>query len=181
LEAVKTHPYYPIYCIAIGCGLREGEILGLRKEDIRLEDKVLRVEQTIGMVKGRLFLGQPKSEASRRIVGLPDFVASALVMPWANSKEGQLIFRTRNNTPISPRNLLRHFHQTLEKLDIPRVHFHSLRHTFVSLLIRTTPPKEVQAIAGHSSIQTTFNIYGHLLPGYEQEAAKKLDGLLDSV
>ena len=64
-------------------------------------------------------------------------------------------------------------------LDISRVHFHSLRHTFITLLLaRHTPPRDVQAIAGHSSIQITMNTYGHLMPGYYQEAARKLDGLV---
>lgn len=179
LEAVKDHPYYPIYCIAIGCGLREGEILGLRKQDVLLDQGILRVEQTISVVRGRLFYGYPKSEASKRTVGLPDFVISALQEPWNNAQPDQLLFRTRNNTPISPRNLLRHFHNALDKLDISRVSFHSLRHTFVTLLIaKNTPPKDIQAIAGHSSFQITYNTYGHLLPGYQQEAARKLDGLV---
>jgi integrase len=104
---------------------------------------------------------------------------SALQKPWNNAQPDQLLFRTRNDTPISPRNLLRHFHNTLEKLDIPRVSFHSLRHTFITLLIaKNTPVRDIQALAGHSSFQITYDTYGHLLPGYQQEAARKLDGLV---
>jgi integrase len=180
LEAVRYHPYFPIYCIAIGCGLREGEILGLRKQDVLMDQGLIRVEQVVSQVRGKLFFGYPKSEASKRTVGMPDFVSAALQKPWEEAEPNQLIFHTRNNTPISPRNLLRHFHGTLKKLGIPRTHFHSLRHTFVSLLIaRNQDPKSIQQLAGHASIQTTFNIYGHLMPGYQKEAAKKLDGLIE--
>jgi integrase len=87
------------------------------------------------------------------------------------------LFRTRNGTPVFPRNLLRHFHATLAELGMPRVRFHSLRHSFISLLLaRNTPPKDVQAIAGHSSFAVTMNIYEHLMPGYHENAARKLDG-----
>lgn len=179
LDAVKGHRWYPIYCIAVGCGLREGEILGLRKQDISLEDGVLKVEQTIYSIKGKLFIGTPKSSASKRVVGLPDFVISSLREVWDNTDYNQLVFRTRNNTPISPRNLLRHFHKTLKELGIPRVSFHSLRHSFVTLLLaRNTPPKDVSVIAGHSSFAVTMSIYAHVMPGYHQKAARKLDGLV---
>jgi integrase len=177
LEGVRDHPYYPIYCVAIGCGLREGEILGLRKQDVLLDQGLLRVEQVISQVRGKTFFGYPKSDSSKRTVGLPDFVSNALQKVWENANP--LLFHTRNNTPISPRNLLRHFHLTLKRLGIPRVRFHSLRHTFVTLLLaRNIPPKDIQAIAGHSSFQITYNTYGHLIPGYQEQAARKLDGLV---
>jgi integrase len=116
LEAVRYHPYFPIYCIAIGCGLREGEILGLRKQDVLMDQGLIRVEQVVSQVRGKLFFGYPKSEASKRTVGMPDFVSAALQKPWEEAEPNQLIFHTRNNTPISPRNLLRHFHGTLKKV-----------------------------------------------------------------
>jgi integrase len=47
------------------------------------------------------------------------------------------------------------------------------------LIARNQDPKSIQQLAGHASIQTTFNIYGHLMPGYQKEAAKKLDGLIE--
>ncbi len=110
---------------------------------------------------------------------MPDFVMAALKDLWKECESNQLLFRTKNNTPISPRNLLRHFHQTLEELEIPRVTFHSLRHFWVStLLAKNTAPKEVQVLAGHSSFGVTMTIYGHLMPGYQETAARKLDGLV---
>jgi integrase len=179
LEHIRGTRWYPIYCIAIGCGLRESEILGLRKQDVQLNEGVLRVEQTIYTIKGKVFIGSPKSASSRRVVGLPDFVAFSLRELWEETEYDQLLFRTKNNTPIGPRNLLRHFHNTLDELNISRVSFHSLRHFYVTLMIaRGATAKDVSALAGHSSIQITYNVYGHLMPGYQKEAAKKLDGLV---
>ena len=110
---------------------------------------------------------------------MPDFVLNSVREPWKNSSEGQLIFRTSTGNPVSPRNLLRHFHQSLEKAGIRRVKFHSLRHTFVSyLLSQNTPPKDVQVTAGHSHYSTTVDIYGHIMSGAQKEAARKMDGLI---
>ena len=130
LEAVKDHRFYPIYLIAIGCGLREGEILALEARDISLERKVLQVRRTVVQIGGKLSFGEPKSNKSKRSVAIPDFVIDALKdrIP----QEG-LIFKVSNGGPISPRNLLRHFQDNLEKLGMPRVHFHSLRHSYASL------------------------------------------------
>lgn len=180
-DVAKDHRYFPIYAIAVGCGLREGEILGLRKKDVSLAEGVLKVEQTVVSIRGKISLGEPKSDASKRFVAMPAFVAASLVEPLAAVSEGdQLIFTTSTGRPISPRNLLRQFHISLEKAGIHRVKFHSLRHTFVSyLLSKNTPAKDVQVIAGHSHFSTTVDIYGHAMPGALQEAAKKMDGIFE--
>lgn len=179
LDAVKPHRWYPIYCIAIGCGLREGEILGLRKQDVDLTDGVIHVQQTVDYIAGHSVIGTPKSESSRRSVAIPDFVLAVLQehLQTVTASE-QLIFTTSNGTPISHRNLLRHFHETLEDLGIPRVTFHSLRHSFATLqLINGVNPKIVQEALGHSSITLTLDTYSHVIPSLQKEAAKKLDAL----
>jgi integrase len=73
---------------------------------------------------------------------------------------------------------LRHFYKSLEKAGVPRVKFHSLRHTFISyLLAKNVPPKDVQVIAGHSSFAVTMDTYGHIIKGAQKEAARKLEGV----
>jgi integrase len=88
------------------------------------------------------------------------------------------MFTTSTGKPISPRNVLRHFHNSLAKAGIPRVKFHSLRHTFISyLLSKNVPPKDVQVIAGHSSFAVNRDTYGYTIKGAQKEAAKKLEGV----
>ncbi len=110
---------------------------------------------------------------------MPDFVLKAVKTPWERvAGKDSLIFTTSTGKPISPRNVLRHFHNSLAKAGIPRVKFQSLRHTFISyLLSKNIPPKDVQVIAGHSSFSVTMDIYGHLMAGAHKEAAKKLEGI----
>lgn len=174
LEVVKDHRYYPIYLIAIGCGLREGEILGLETKDIDLVNNQISVRQTVVCIRGKVSINEPKTPSAKRTVAMPLFVAQSL--KEITLPEEGLIFRTSNNTPISPRNLLRHFHLSLAKAGVKRVKFHSLRHSYASLqLLSGTHPKVVQEALGHSSIELTLNTYSHLLPSLQKEAAEKLD------
>jgi len=176
LQATKGHRYYPIYLIAIGCGLREGEILGLEAKDLDLESGQLSIRQTIVYLRGKVSIAEPKTAHARRVVALPSFVVEELKqLPLP--KEG-LLFQTAKATPISPRNLLRHFHETLAKVGLPRVKFHSLRHSYASLqLLSGTHPKVVQEALGHSSIELTLDTYSHLIPNIQKEAAHKIDNL----
>ncbi len=172
LKAVEGHRFYPIYLIAIGCGLREGEILGLEARDIDIEKGIISVRQTVVYIRGKLSLGEPKTAKAQRSVAMPSFVAEGLK---ALPVEG-LIFKTSNGTPISPRNLLHHFHDSLAKAGLPRVKFHSLRHSYASIqLLSGTNPKIVQEALGHSSIQLTLDTYSHLIPTLQKEAAQKMD------
>ena len=89
------------------------------------------------------------------------------------------VFATHNNNPFSPRNILRHFKFKLKEAGLPaKVRIHDLRHSYISWLIRSGQDiKSVQAIAGHAQASTTLEIYGHLLPGYNKEAANKVQGM----
>jgi integrase len=78
--------------------------------------------------------------------------------------------------------VVRHFKKSLLKAGLPEtIRLHDLRHTFVSfMLAQNVPPKDVQVIAGHADFSTTMDIYGHLMPGAHQEAAKKMDKLFNA-
>jgi integrase len=174
-KAIEFDRLKALWMVAIGTGLRLGEILALTWQCINLDEGYLEVKQNLVEVRGKgLIFGEPKSEKSRRVVGLPDFALDALKShPKASDT---LVFATKNGTPFSPRNTLRHFKKILKDAGIPETtRIHDLRHTFIShLLAANEPPKNVQEIAGHSTFSTTMDIYGHLLPGVNTEAAKKI-------
>ena len=104
-------------------------------------------------------------------------------MVWCVNRNtsSDYVFRTSNGTPFIPRNIVRHFKKTLNKAGLPpSTRIHDLRHFFVSwLLAQHTPPKDVQVIAGHADFSTTMDIYGHLMPGADRLAAKKMDSLFN--
>jgi integrase len=175
LKSVKGHRWYPIYVLAVATGMREGEILGLRWEDVDLAAGAVSVRQTIQNISGRLSIGEPKSEKSRRTIPLPIFALDVL----KNMDKGEgLIFRTSSGNPVSPRNVLRHFQNQLEKLGLPRVTFHSLRHLHATYLLRQNiHPKVVQERLGHATISLTLDTYSHIIPTLQREAAEKINDI----
>jgi integrase len=181
LEFVKDDRLYPLYATAIGCGLRLGELLALDFSDLNFKANTISVKRNLQYIRGKgLVIGEPKSSKSIRSVVMPGLVVDALREHHQRTgKVSGWVFATSNGTPFSPRNIQRHFKITLEKAGLPYIHFHSLRHfTATSLLLAGVHPKVVQEMLGHSQISVTMDIYSHVLPTMQEEAADKLNQLL---
>lgn len=178
LEQCVGTRYYYIYLIAISCGLREGEILGLYPSDIK--DGIIHVSRAVQFLPGKgLVVTEPKTKNAIRPVKLPSSVVP-IIQDYLNRlrPDQTFLFSTANNTPISPRNLLRHFHQRLELMGLPKIPFHSLRHLHASiLLLANVHPKTVQGRLGHSTVLLTLDTYSHLMPGMDEDAAEKISGM----
>ena len=177
LKAVEDHTYFPLYFLAISCGLRKGELLGLQWPSVELERGKIRVRHTLVDIQGNTHLGQPKSDAANRTITIPKSVIKALKQHQI--KTGALegyVFTTSTGHPISPRNLTRHFHSVLKKIGLPRIPFHSLRHTFATILLQSNVhPRLVQEMLGHSTIVLTLDTYSHVIPDHHEEAANEMD------
>jgi integrase len=186
VKALEGDPRRALWLLAIGTGLRRGELLGLQKNCVNLETGEIEVKFNLVEIKkpdrgDRLILGEPKSQASRRVVGLPDFAFAALKDHLDTDQVAtEFVFHTSKGTPISPRNATRYFKEVLKRAGLPQtIRLHDLRHTAITwLLAKGVPPKDVQAVAGHSNFGVTMDLYGHVMPGAHQTAARKLDGLL---
>ncbi len=178
LDAVAGHRLAALYAIALGLGLRRGEVLALRWADVDLDVGTLRV------VEG-------KTESSARTLPLPETLVAALKAhatrlakeradlgeSW---QEHELVFPSEVGTPIDPRNLLRHFKGVLRQVGLPEhIRFHDLRHSCATFLIaQGVHPRVVMEILGHSQIAVTMNTYGHVLPETQKDAVGKVDALL---
>jgi len=182
LEVLKDDRLYCYYLVLLGCGLRRGEALALTWDCVDLDNGLVFVKKSLNAVKGKgLVVSEPKSSSAIRIVAMPEFVKDAL----SNKEkvvESSYVFCTSKGTPFSPRNINRHFKKVLQKANLPQtIRLHDLRHTFVSyMLFQDVPVKDVQVIAGHADFSTTKEIYGHLMPGAQKEAAKKMDSLFNA-
>lgn len=175
LSAVEGHRWYGIYLIALTTGARRGEILGMEWQNINWSASTIGIEKTISEIKGRAVITAPKTARSRRTIVLPDVVLDLLK---ENRQPKGFIFLSLNDTPITPRNLLRHYYSVLDKLDLPRIRFHDLRHTVATILLQeNTHPVKVQQLLGHSSITTTLDVYSHILPPMKSEVADKMDDI----
>jgi integrase len=183
---VKGSRWHALYVCALMLGLRLGELLGLRWEDVDLDAAILAVRQNSVRVDGELRYQPPKTRRSRRTLPLPAPLVTALREHKVRQAADRLalgpgwidtglVFTTRLGTPIEPRNLTRHFYGVRARAGLAGVRFHDLRHTCITLLLNLgVPPHTVQAIAGHSHINVTMAIYAHVVMTEQERALKAL-------
>jgi len=189
LEVISAHRWEVLYRIALGLGLRRGEILGLRWEDVDFAAATLRISGSLQRQRGRLERTATKTDASRRTIALPPTLLALLREHQARQADERaiaprwhdsgLVFTSSVGTPIEPSDISHHFKQLLRAAGLPeRTRFHDLRHSCATLLIvMGIHPRVVMEILGHSQISTTMNIYAHVLPRVQREAVTGLDAL----
>lgn len=191
LLAARTHRLHALFVVALGLGLRRGELLGLRWSDVDHATGQLRVSQTLQRVRDRgVVYGPPKSRRSRRVLTMPALVAAALrehrerqaverVAAGDDWTDTGLVFTTASGRHVEPRNLNTAFARLVARTKVRAIRFHDLRHTCATLLLsRGVSPRIVMDILGHSQISVTMNIYGHVIPAMQQEAAGQIDAAL---
>jgi integrase len=180
LDAVKGHRWDLVYILLVYGGFREGEVLGIHVEDCDMVNRAINVRHQVVTVKGGMIIGEPKTKTSRRVVTLPAVAYNALKahLEQLQRKQG-LIFTTSSGKPISPRNFIRHFKQTIQEAGLPDLTVHGLRHSHASLLLAAGEhPKLVQERLGHSSITLTLDTYSHVIPSMGQQVADRLDKIM---
>jgi len=192
LNAASDDSLEALYVLALTTGMRQGELLGLKWQDIDLENGALQVRRIIGQVRGQGFVeSEPKSAKGRRHIVLAPSAVAALRRQWdrqfterleAGALPGtvNLVFCNGLGRPIEPQNLLyRSFRNVLKRAGLPRIRFHDLRHSAASLLLSMgTHPKVVQELLGHSQISLTVDTYSHVLPGLQRQAVDDSGALL---
>jgi integrase len=198
LPTLKGHRLYAAFLTLFMVGLRRGELLGLRWQDVDWKSEVLHIRQTLARVKNHeaghthLVFQEPKTVHSRRTIPLPEGCLAALRHHRAHQAEeklllGQaykdhgLVFCQADGGPIDPRTLNRYFNQALAQAGLPPIRLHDARHTFATwLLEHGVSPKVVQTMLGHSSIAITLDIYSHVSLDLEKQAAATLNAALAS-
>ena len=192
LDTARGDRLEALYVLAISTGLREGELLAMRWEDVDLEDAVLRVSQTLTREGGKVSVGPPKTKNSRRTVGLTNGAIEALRGHLTRQLEemervgslyrpGGLVFANEVGGIVNPSNLRnRSLKALLKRAGLPSIRFHDLRHTCATLLLsRNVNPKIVSEMLGHSTIAITLDTYSHVLPTMQQSAVRALEEILD--
>jgi integrase len=186
LAGAITPRYRLLVYAAAYTGLRAGELGGLRRRDLDLLHGFLSVERALKDVSGHLVLGPTKTAKVRR-VRMPTFLME-MFSDHLETMEGgpeAKVFTGPDGGFLRHHNMyLRHFKPAVRKaLPVEKhgLRFHDLRHTCASLLITAgAHPKAIQVHLGHRDIQTTFNVYGHLLPSAQEALAEALDATYGS-
>lgn len=152
--------------LSLFCGLRLGEVCGLKWSDIRFSDQTISVNRTVqrlrqssGNSRTILHMDTPKSRSSKRVIPIPSFLTAIL---REYQCDGNLYVLSGTEQPADPRTMQNRFHAILKKAHLPSVNYHSLRHMFATNCIAAGfDIKTLSEILGHSSVETTLNRYVH--------------------
>ncbi|GHO51693.1 tyrosine-type recombinase/integrase [Ktedonobacter robiniae] len=196
LAASEGHRMEALFKLALATGLRRGEIMGLKWQDIDFQKGVLQVRRVLSRTPSKIEgLGykeaDPKTQRSRRSIVVASFALEALkchreLQLEAKSKAGaawqehDYVFCTSIGTHLNPtRDILDELKGLLQKAGLPDIRFHDLRHSAATLLLSLgVHPKVVQELLGHSQISMTLDIYSHVLPNMQRDAIELLNQAL---
>src|ERR687890_238300 len=191
LEAAGEDRLEALYVLAIHTGMRQGELLALRWQDVDLENAVASVRRTLTRSGGKEVFGKPKTKKSRRCIRLTPQAVEALRVHLKRQlqdieilgdryQDQGLVFTTNTGAPINPSNLRqRSFASLLKRAGLPHMRFHDLRHTCATLLLsRGVHPKFVQELLGHATIAITPDTYSHVMPSMGDATAKAMKDAL---
>jgi len=158
-------------------GLRLGELLGLRWSRVDLVQRRVKIAETLVMIEANVTFGPPKTKASVRSVPIPTFVADALSDARTGGRGSDLVFTSPTGLPIRPSLFRRRFWEpAVAKAGLQPLRIHDLRHTAVSLWIANgAHPKQVAALAGHTSVSVVLDRYGHLYPAQDEDLMSRME------
>ena len=190
LDAARGDRLEALYVVALTTGLREGEILALRWRDVDLDTAKLQVRGSMQATPSGLKIAETKTAGSRRHVMLSKQPLDALrrhrvaqaaerLRVGAAWEDNGLVFPNQVGRPIAAGNLLRRsFEPLLRRAGLPRIRFHDLRHTSATLLLgEGVHPKVVAEMLGHTRISTTLDLYSHVTPTMQRQAAEAFDAI----
>ena len=192
LKATKDHRLHALWVVALTTALRQGEILGLRWDDVDLVTGQLTVRASLRPIPPafraegdpRLQKVEPKTDNAYRAVPLPRVTVDALTAHRELQDQEKvanidgLVFTSVRGTPLDGRNVTRIFKDQLTAAKLPSMRFHDLRHTTVSVLhAMGVSQDEIRGIAGHGSTVQTWG-YTHVLPEVWVHVTTALDEAL---
>jgi len=186
LEAADPR-YRALLLVAAGTGMRQGECFGLTRDRVDFLRRTVTVHRQLVLVPGRTpFLAPPKTEASHRVVPLPQVVVGGLAAHLANwpAEPDGLRFTTAFGEPIRRTAFSAAvWRPAVKAAQLPlRTRFHDLRHHYASLLIRHGESvKTVQARLGHATAAETLDTYSHLWPDSDDRTREAVDAALGNL
>lgn len=180
LDSIKDFYFYAVIYIARETGLRRGEILALKWKDINLDNNNIYIQRSVQEVRGEgLSYKKPKNNSSYRNLYVDDDTVKTLKESKKHhleiSHEDNLVFTFPDGSKIRPDYVTKKFKKILKNLNLGSHRLHDLRHTHATELLQAgVNPKIVQERLGHSKIETTLNIYSHLIPSMQKNAIEVL-------
>lgn len=191
LDKLADHSLHSICALALGTGMRRGEICGLAWGSLDLDGAAVRVERSMEETAAGLRFKPPKTRAGRRTISLPPNVVDALrahrrrqqqqrlLLGLGRARADDLVFTLADGSPYSPDKLSRDWLRIVVSRKLPRVMFHSLRHSHVSALIAAG--LDVVAVSrriSHASPAVTLGVYAHLFQSKDDAAPAAIEAAM---
>jgi integrase len=181
-----SDPLTPMWALALGTGMRQGEILGLRWRDVDVDRGLLAVQHSLVHPNCEFILAEPKTASSRRLIHLSPALVGRLVRHRMTEAEAALragrayelagfVFRRTDGRPLSASIVLKAWHRALDRADLPRMRFHDARHSVATILMdRLRNARLVADVLGHANVSTTLQMYAHTTATQHEQAAAVL-------
>jgi len=179
LREAKETGVYEMYYIELATGLRRGELLGLKWQDIDMVNGTIRVQRQVARIDGEIVEAPLKTKNSYRTVSIGPDAIEVLKEQKKKVGDSEYVFPSPNGGPISPDSVLNMLHRVLERAGLPKIRFHDLRHTFATLALQNgVDIKTVSGMLGHFSAGFTLDTYAHVTTSAQREAANTMGNVL---
>ena len=178
LREAKESGVYELYYLDLATGLRRGELLGLKWEDVDLQNGIIHVRRQVARVDGEVKELPLKTKNSYRNISISSDAVAMLTEMEAN-RSSDYVFPSSTGGPISPDSVNNMLHRVLKRAGLPSIRFHDLRHTFATLALQNgVDIKTVSGMLGHFSAGFTLDTYAHVTTSAQKEAARTMGNVL---
>ena len=170
---------FEMYYIELATGLRRGELLGLKWEDIDFDNQTLRVRRQVGRINGEVREAPLKTKNAYRTISLGTDAIGVLKQQREKQPGSSYVFPGPTGGPIAPDSVLHMLHRVLDRAGLPEIRFHDLRHTFATLALQNgVDVKTVSGMLGHFSAGFTLDTYAHVTTAAQRQAAETMGAVL---
>ena len=178
LREARESGVYELYYLDLATGLRRGELLGLKWEDIDLEQGIIHVRRQVARINGEVKEVPLKTKNSYRSIAISQDAVNMLRGLKAQGLS-EYVFPSPTGGPISPDSVRHMLHRVLKRAGLPELRFHDLRHTFATLALQNgVDIKTVSGMLGHFSAGFTLDTYAHVTTAAQKEAANTMGNVL---
>lgn len=179
LREAKESGVYELYYLDLATGLRRGELLGLKWDDIDLDQGMIHVRRQVYRIDGEIREVPLKTKHSYRSISISKD-AVELLREMKTRRVSEYVFPSPTGGPISPDSVLHMLHRVLKRAGLPSMRFHDLRHSFATLALQNgVDIKTVSGMLGHFSAGFTLDTYAHVTTAAQKEAANTMGNVLN--
>jgi len=176
--------------LAVGLGMRRGEILGLNWSNVDFDNQTITIKEVLARTSNDVFIKEPKTDKSKRTLYIPDDILKLLkshkirqletkLSLGSDYEDNNLVCCRPNGAMINPASFSHLFRGFLIKNNLHVIRFHDLRHTYATLMMANNiSPKIASSMLGHANISTTMDLYSHVMVDMKKEATEKISKII---